>query len=176
MELLSLGWWITEVVIAILAVAIGFVLGLFFDRMKEKSDDKKKLKETMESLQYEIGEVYKILCCGNVTVDDINKDDVIKEKIEKGTVNEGLMYIDTPIWDSLVATGKFLEIRDSYERVFGYANYVFKEVKRIEKKQMTEQYKNIDELKKEIFDMKEKLIKDMREKIGAKELINFVLK
>ena len=174
-------WLLENVVVAIFGAA---ALGLIIDKIVEIIQEKTTLKETMESLKYEIGEVYKILCCGNVTIDAIYKSDKLKERIKSGFKSgdetkdddetKDFVYIETPIWDSLIATGNLLQIRHKEENIFNYANYIFKELKRIEKKQISEQYKDIKELKNEIFEMKVKLTKDMREKIGVETLENFV--
>jgi len=174
MELLTLGWWITEVVIAVLAVAIGFVLGLFFDRLKEKKDDKKELEETIKYLEREIGEVYKILCCGNIQTEDIINDDDNEKKLYSQEANEGFLYTDTPIWDSLVATGGVLKICHSHKKQFDIANYVFKEIKRIEKKQILEQYKGIAKLEEEIKDMKQTLIFWMLDEIKMDKIKDYI--
>jgi len=174
MELLSVGWWITEVVVAILAVTIGFFLGLLFDKKKEESNDKKELEKTIKYLEREIGEVYKILCCGNIQTEDIINNDSYEDKLNSNKANEGFLYTDTPIWDSLVATGGVLKICHSHKKQFDIANYVFKEIKRIEKKQISEQYKSIDKLKEEILDMKQTLIYWMVDEITMDKIKEYV--
>ena len=164
-------WVVENVIVAIIGAAL---LALGIEKYREYKKDKNELEEAIKYLEREIGEVYKILCCGNIPTEDIKNIDDYKDMLYSKKANKGFLYTDTPIWDSLVATGNLLKICENHKKLFDDANYVFKEIKRIEKKQISEQYKDIVEQEKEILDMKQKLILWMLDEIKMPNIEKYI--
>jgi len=94
-------------IIALLAAYLGMVI-----------EKRIRIKKAIENLNLELQDIYELL-----------------HNSDEDSINSGLVFFDTPIWDSVVSTGDIMLILKSDKKYYDDVQKIYWELKCIEKMQ-----------------------------------------